>query len=565
MNENQSAALQQLAQGNALKEQGLLEDAVHCYQQGLAFYPGSAELWFVMGTALLSLSKLPEAVQALQKAIALKPDCLYAYICLSNTLQEQGLTEEAIHCYKQGLEIFPDSSELWYNLGTDLLALQRLSESIQALRQAIALKPDLAGAYINLGYALDEQGLSADAIYFYQQGLAICPDNAELWFNLGTVLIDLHRLPEGVTALQQAVNRKPYFTDAYNSLGNSLQFLGEAEAAIAAYDRVIALNPGEPDVYCDRSLAILLSGNLARGFAEYKWRTKVRRYRHAYDWCNDKPQWYGENFSGKRLLVYHEQGFGDALQFCRYLPRVKARGGIVQFSAPQPLLRLFAHLPGVDEFIEHTAETLARTQFDLAVPLLTLPHIFGTTLHTIPSEVPYLTAGQPCIAAWRNKMNSPDSDLRVGLVWGGGPGNIPGRIRTCGLQAMSPLAGIPGVTFYSLQTGEAASEAGAPPPGLRLIDLTGNITDFADTAALIMNLDLVISIDTAAAHLAGALGKPVWTLLPAENIWRWLVARNDCPWYPTMRLFRQSAPGDWGGVMTAVARELRTLISATAK
>ncbi len=556
MSENLSRVLQHLSLGSSLNEQGLPEDAVQCYREGLAICPDNAELWFNLGNSFLKLSKLSDAVEALQQAIALKPDFAGAYINLGNALNEQGLSENAIQCYRNGLAVCPGNAHLWYNLGTALIELPNLPEALQALQQAIALKPDLANAYINLGHALKQQGLPENAIQYYRQGLAICPDDAQLWFSLGTAFLELQKHPEAVEALQQTIACQPDFADAYTNLGIALQYQGKVENAIIAYNQALTLDSKNPEIYHNRSLAILLSGDLARGFAEYEWRRKANRYRHSYDWCDDRPQWCGEYFSGKRLLIFHEQGYGDALQFCRYLPLVKARGGIVQFSAPQPLLRLFGHLSGIDELIEHTPAAIFRTHFDLAVPLLSLPHIFGTTLPTIPSDIPYLTADQHCINIWQDKMKRPGSNLRVGLVWAGNPKNIPWQIRTCGLQAMSPLASISGVTFYSLQKGEAAGEAATPPPGMRLIDLTDDIDDFADTAALIMNLDLIIAVDTSVAHLAGALGKPVWTLLPAINTWRWLMARNDSPWYPTMRLFRQSAPGDWTGVMTTVAQEL---------
>ncbi|WP_094603230.1 Beta-barrel assembly-enhancing protease [Sporomusa silvacetica DSM 10669] len=557
MSESQAAVLRQLSQGNVLKEQGRLEDAIQCYQEGLTLCPGNVELWFNMGSTLLELSRLTEAVAALQQAIALQPDYAGVYMNLGNAFKEQGRCEDAVQCFQKGLVICPGSAELWFNLGTTLLEVRRLPEAVEALQQAIALQPDFAAAYNNLGSALKEQGLTEDAIQCFQQGAAFCPGNAQLWFNLGTVLFELQRLSEAVEALKQAIALKPDFAGAYNNLGYALQSQGKVEDAIAAFDCAIALNPTNPGVHNNRAQAILLSGKLARGFAEYEWRTKLNELRHFYEWFEDKPRWQGENFAGKRLLVYDEQGCGDAIQFSRYLPLVKARAGIVQFSTKQPLLRLFANFPGVDELVEHTEAGISRTQSDLAVPLMSLPHILGTTLPTIPANIPYLTADRRSIDIWRSKMNCAGTDLRVGLVWAGNPANVSGQIRTCGLQAMSPLACIPSVTFYSLQKGEAAQAAHTPPSGMRLIDLTDDIVDFADTAALIMNLDLVVSVDTAAAHLAGALGKPVWTLLPAANEWRWLLARNDTPWYPTMRLFRQTAPGDWGGVMTAVAQELR--------
>ncbi|WP_094603225.1 Beta-barrel assembly-enhancing protease [Sporomusa silvacetica DSM 10669] len=480
-------------------------------------------------------------------------------LLLGNVRIEQGMLEDAIQCYQEGLILCPGNAELWFNLASTFLDLRRLSEAVEAFQQVIALRPDLAGAYNNLGGVLLELERPSEAVEALQQAIALQPDFAEAYSNLGNAYLKLQRPSEAVKALQQAIVFKPDYAAAYDNLGNALQFQGKAEDAIGAYTRAITLNPANAEAYNNRSKAILLSGNLACGFAEYEWRTKVKRRRHFYEWCNDKPRWGGENFSGKRLLIYDEQGFGDAIQFCRYLPLVKARGGIVQFSTKLPLLRLFTNFPGIDELIEHTTAAIAQAQFDLTVPLMSLPHIFGTTLHTIPASVPYLTVDQHSIAAWRSKMNCSSTNLRVGLAWAGNPENISGQSRTCGLQAMAPLAGIPSLTFYSLQKGEAANETNTPPPGMRLIDLTDDIADFADTAALIMNLDLVVSVDTAVAHLAGALGKPVWTLLPVDGEWRWLLARSDTPWYPTMRLFRQSTPGDWNGVMAAVAQELRLL------
>ncbi|TWH47595.1 tetratricopeptide repeat protein [Sporomusa sp. KB1] len=590
MNESPAEAQQQLLLGNVHKKQGLLEDAMQCYQAGVTLCSGSAELWFALGTTLLELSRLPEAVAALQQAIALQPDSAGVYMNLGNAFNEQGCTEDAIQCFQRGLTICPGSAALWFNLGIAFSSSSRLSEAMAAFQQAITLQPDFPNAYLCLGSVLKEQGLSEAAVQCYQKGLTVCPGDAQLWHNLGTTLLELRRLSEAVAALQQAIALKPDLAAAYNNLGNALlklqrlseavpmlqqaialkpdytdayinlgfalQFQGEIEEAIDFYNHAVTLNPTNPEVYNNRAQAILLSGNLVRGFAEYEYRTKLNRCRHSYEWFTNKPRWQGEIFAGKRLLVYDEQGCGDVIQFSRYLPLVKARGGFVQFSTPKPLLRLFTNFPGVDELIEHTAAAIVRTQFDLAVPLLSLPHIFATTLRTIPAGVPYLTADSHSIVVWHRKMNCSGTNLRIGLVWGSNPAYAFAHIRDCGLKAMSPLAGIPGVTFYSLQKGEAAQQANTPPASMQLINLTDDIADFADTAALIMNLDLVVSVDTAVVHLAGALGKPVWTLLPSACDWRWLLLRNDTPWYPTMRLFRQSTPGNWGSVMTAVAREL---------
>ncbi len=522
--------------GKSLYKQEQWAEAAECFRQALALKPASAVAHYQLGRTLLAQNQLTDALTSFRQAVTLKPNYFKPLCGLGAAFHSLGQLAEASRSFQAAIALRPNykcilDAKLWYNLGGILLEAAQAAEGVKALQQAIALKPDFAEAYMHLG-----------------NGLLL-----------------LHKPNEAVATLQQAIDLKPDLAGAYNNLGNALQSQGKAGEAIAAYDHAISLSPTDPDLYTNRAQVILLSGDLARGFAEYEWRTKPGRLHHFYEWFDDKPRWRGENFSGKRLLVYDEQGCGDTLQFCRYLPLVKTRGGIVQFSAKQPLLRLLADCPGIDELVEHSPAAIARTESDLAVPLLSLPYIFGTTLPTIPSDVPYLTIDQHCIAAWRDRMKCPGSNLRVGLVWAGNPANMAGQIRTCGLPAMSPLAGIPGVTFYSLQKGEAAKQANTLPPNMQLIDLTDDIEDFADTAALIMNLDLVISIDTAVAHLAGALGKPVWTLLPAAGEWRWLLARSDTPWYPTMRLFRQSSPGDWSSVMTAVAQELRTLSTSTAK
>lgn len=431
------------------------------------------------------------------------------------------------------------------------LRLQRAGRLAEAegLYRGVAAAggPFAVDARINLGALLDETGRHEEALSLYREALLSRACDPIALNNMGSTLFKLGRFPEAAETFRLALHAAPDSPEAAIAIGASLQRSGEVAAAIACFRDVVARHPDSAEGHWNLSLALLLAGEFREGWAEYQWRWRRDSFTSPKRGFRE-PAWDGSPLGGRRILVHGEQGLGDTLQFARYLPMVAARGGRViaecQSASLKPLLR---GIPGVAELFVMGEEL---PPFDLQVPLLSLPYLFGTTLETVPCDVPYLAPPPERPALWRAKLPA-DQGFKVGVVWGGKP--VPDPFRSCTLKALAPLAAIPGVSLYSLQVGEGGAHAGDCPG---LIDLTAGIRDFGDTAALICRLDLVISIDTSVAHLAGALGKPVWLLLPKACDWRWLMGREDSPWYPTMRLFRQKRQGEWGEVVERVAREL---------
>jgi hypothetical protein len=335
---------------------------------------------------------------------------------------------------------------------------------------------------------------------------------------------------------------------------------GELDEALSVCQRAIQLRPDHAGAHWNKSLVLLLKGDFAQGWAEYEWRWQSKDFRSPRrDF--PQPQWRGEDPSGRTILLHAEQGFGDTIQFIRYAPLLAGRGARVIVECQPELQRLLGGVEGIQHL---TARGEPLPPFDLHTPLLSLPLAWGTRVKTIPGNVPYIKPDPALVGAWRGRL-AGDSALKVGLVWAGSPIRKDDRYRSLPLSSLAPLAGVKGVSFYSLQKGKATEQAQNPPPGMNLIDMTEEIKDFADTAALISHLDLVITVDTAVAHLAGAMAKRVWTMLEFVPAWRWLLNREDSPWYPTMRLFRQPAIRDWATVIRRVAGELQNFCSSGAR
>ncbi|UCE47415.1 MAG: tetratricopeptide repeat protein, partial [Phycisphaerales bacterium] len=344
----------------------------------------------------------------------------------------------------------------------------------------------------------------------------------------------------------------------YN-LGNALKEQGRCDEAIECYDRAIQLRPGYAQAHWNRSHAFLLSGDLTQGWEGYKWRRAPELEIFTYPHRHERPRWDGSSFTGKRLLVHCEQGLGDSIQFMRYLPMVKARGGTVIFEAWKPLHGILHDYEGVDELLELSFTEKTDAKFDLHISLMDLPAVFETTLKTIPAEVPYVHPDPEKVKIWRNRLG--DDGFKVGMVWAGSPRHGNDHNRSCSLDMFAQLANIDGVRSYSLQKGPAAAQT----KGFQIESLSNDLHDFSDTAAVMENLDLVISVDTAAAHLAGAMARPTWILLPFAPDWRWMLNRTNSPWYPTARLFRQQKWGDWDSVLGRVAKEVRSLAAPLEK
>jgi Flp pilus assembly protein TadD len=468
---------------------------------------------------------------------------------------QAGRLREAEMLYRQILATDPRHADALHMLGLGAFQAGRNDVAIDLIRRAIASRPNYPEAYGNLGLALYENGQLDEAVAAQRQAIALKPDYPEAHGNLGNALKETGDLEGAVAACLQAIALRRNYPEAHYNLGGALKAKGQLEQAIDAYRRAIALRPDFADAHFNLALALLLQGDFLRGWEEYEWRWRNRDFRAARR-SFPQPQWDGGPLEGRTILLHTEQGFGDSLQFIRYLPLVAERGGRVIVRCREGLRRLLQTMCADVPVLEKD-QTLPA--FDVHCPLLSLPHLFATDLASIPGNVPYLHADVAEAGVWRERLAACVPSLKVGLVWAGSPTHRNDRNRSMKLASLTTLARVPGVRFVSLQKGEAAAEAKSPPEGMELLDPTDELNDFADTAALIAALDLVIAVDTSVVHLAGAMGKPVWVLLPFAPDWRWLLDRNDSPWYPTMRLFRQQRAGEWDPVVAEVRSELEAL------
>ncbi|MGD0540831.1 MAG: tetratricopeptide repeat protein [Tepidisphaeraceae bacterium] len=461
-----------------------------------------------------------------------------------------GKPQKAVEICRQAIARFPDDAKIHYVLALALNDAQRFSEAIDAYNQAVRLNPEFFEAYNNLGTLLSRRGRFDEAIQALTQAIRLRPELAQTHATLSNALRDNWKLEEAVAAASKALALNPELAQAYTSLGAALLGLGRFDEAIHACQSAIQRKPDSPAAHLNIALAELVSGNLERGWPEYEWRLR----------CPDAlpprrislPAWDGTRIDGKTILLYSEQGFGDAIHFIRYVPMVAALGGRVVLECPASLLPLLRGSAGVDRAV---ATGAALPHCDLQCALPSLPGMFKTTLGSIPAANPYLAADAKTAESWRKRIEPSGDVLQVGLAWAGRAENRNDRNRSIRLEKFSPLANVTGVRFHSLQTNRPANVSFA------LSDWSDLLKDFAQTAALLANLDLVVSVDTAVAHLAGAMGKPVWLLLPFPPDWRWMLNRSDSPWYPTMRLFRQTAAGDWDAVIRRVAEELANSIT----
>lgn len=570
--------------GNVLKKAGRLDEAVAAYNDAIGCDPDFAEAYTSLGNALQDLGHLDEAIAAYNDAIRLKPDDAHAHSNLGNALKASGLLDQAVAAYNQAIQARPDFTEAHFNLGIALDTLGKFDDAIAAYNKAIRLKPDFAEAHSNLGNALNNSGRLNEAVAAYHNAIGcksdyaaaysnlgnvlkdlgrldeavaayhnairLQPNFAEAHSNLGHVLQDLERLDEAVAAYHKAIGCKPDFAEAHSGLGNTLKNLGRLDDAIATHNTALGHQPEYAQGHFNLGIALLLSGDIANGWAEYEWRWR-RTEKAAAPCCFSAPQWHGEALNGQTILLHAEQGLGDTIQFCRYVALVAARGGRVLLQAPRSLLTLLSGLKGVERVIA-TGEPLPA--FDFHCPLMSLPRIFDTNLSTIPAPFSYIHVNDAKCRNWQQRL-SPAAGRRVGIVWAGNPQHGNDRNRSLPFAALAPLWNIPGIRWYSLQVGERRADLDAAPLGV-IEDLSPSLEDFAETAAALSQLDLVLTVDTSVAHLAGAIGHPAWVMLPFVPDWRWLMGRQDSPWYPSVRLFRQAQRGAWGSVIHSIAASL---------
>jgi tetratricopeptide (TPR) repeat protein len=451
--------------------------------------------------------------------------------------------------YRMIVQHSPAVAHAWYMLGAVQQVQGRLAEAVASYQEAIRLVPEFPEACNNLGVALHAMGRGDEAIATLRRALALRPDYPEAHNNLGNAFHERGALDEAETNYRRAVQLRSEYNEALNNLGNVLRSRGRIDEALACYDRALGLQPDQADVHLSRALAWLERGEFERGWPEYEWRLKCRPYAIP---SFPQPLWDGRPLEGRTILLYADHGLGDALQFIRYAPLVHRRGGRVIVMCGRPLARLLATCPGVEQVM---VEGEVSPDSAVYAPLMSLPGIFGTTLETIPAEVPYLFPDEALVER-RDQLPAPSDELRVGIAWQGNPRNTRDRARSFHLSQFEPIARQAGIRLFSLQTGYGREQLGEIGSRFEVTDVGGGLGDFLDTATAMANLDLIIAPDTAVAHLAGALGVPVWVALPFAPDWRWMSGRDDSPWYPTMKLFRQRRWGDWDEAFARIAGEL---------
>ncbi|MDR3514920.1 MAG: tetratricopeptide repeat protein [Azospirillaceae bacterium] len=492
---------------------------------------------------------------------------LFARLAGAAAHQQAGEWAEAIRGYRGALAIRDDLPQIHHVLGVLFLKLGASATAIAALRQALILEPGYALAHATLATALRSAGQAEAALTGYRRALQIDLPFPEMLGGLGAALCDLGAGSGAQRACQQAIRLKPDDADAYNNMGSALVIAGRIDDARAAYGRAVSLCPDSPLFHVNHGLALLHLGRWVAGWDAFDWRWRIDKFR-SLSAALSGPQWDGAPLQGRTILLYGEQGLGDVLQFARFAPLVAAQGGRVVLRVMAPLVTLLRRLPDVAAVV---AFEDPLPPYDCHLPLMSVPRLLQPDPAAVPARIPYLFPDPVQVAAWSRRLaelaGAPGRGIRtVGLVWAGDPrhrdidAHPVDRRRSIDLAPLACLADVPGLTLVSLQKGAAA--AAARPPGLTLVDWMDEVTDFADTAALVAALDLVITVDTAVAHLAGALGRPVWILSRYDGCWRWLRDRDDTPWYPTARLFRQRSPGDWDEVLERVVAALRHAITA---
>jgi tetratricopeptide (TPR) repeat protein len=538
--------------GVAAGQTGRLDLAEDLMRRAIRIKPNLAQAHNNLAFVLAAKGRHDDAIVLYRRAIEITPDLADAHNNLCFALNSKKQFEAAIAVGRQAVRINPQFAEAHLNLGNALQGNGQLDDAINCYRQAIQLKPDFAEAHTNLGNALTSIGRHQEAIAANRQAIQLKPNLAEAHFNLAIALEHNKQYEEAIVANHEAIRLKPDYAEAYSNLGQIQSDLGQLNEAIAANRQAISLSPNLPEPHLNLAICLLTQKNFEQAWPEYEWRWKCKEFPSPQR-NFPQPQWDGSPLESRTILLHTEQGLGDAIQFIRYAPLVARRGGKIIIECQPELARLFQTMPGEFQIISRGQ---SLPPFDLHSPLLSLPLVFKTTLDNLPQTVPYLHANVEDSKKWKHRLAGDSQKLNVGLVWAGNPGHENDRNRSMKLASLSALAQVPGIRFISLQKGDAAVESKTPPPGMELIDWTNELNDFAETAALIANLALVIAVDTAVVHLAGAMAKPVWTLLPFVPDWRWMLEQEDTPWYPSMRLFRQPSQGNWDSVIKRITTAL---------
>ena len=543
--------------GNALRELGRPHEALASLDRAVAARADHAEAWSNRGCVLMALGRPAEALGSHDRALALRPELPQVHVNRGLALRELGRLGEALASYDRAIALQPDYAEAHLNRAMTLRALRRPQEALASLDRGSGVPAIRAEVETVRGGVLNDLWRPEEALAALDRAIALRPDIEQSHVDRGVALTLLDRPAEALASFERAAVLAPDHTDPWSNRAAALVRLGRQPEALALLDRALALRPGDAVAELNKALLLLQAGGYGEAWPLFEARHRTVAGQAAARGFG-RPQWRGEPLAGRVLLLHPEQGFGDTIQFCRYAmlaaARATAEGGRVILEAPPPLRALLATLPGGMQLV---SQGEALPAFDLHCPLMSLPLAFGTTLATVPAPARYLRADAARVARWAPALAGLPGP-RVGLAWAGNPAIYTSRTRAVPLAALLPLLGS-GAGFVGLQKDVRPGDRTAleQAPGLRC--LGPHFADYADTAAVIAQLDLVISADTSVAHVAAAMGKPTWVMLPLPTDWRWLLDRDDSPWYPTVQLFRQAIAGDWNGVVGRMRAALASL------
>jgi tetratricopeptide (TPR) repeat protein len=546
--------------GNCFQQLQKLEAAVEAYDKAIGLCPEFAQAHSNRGFALQTLNRLDAAVASYRKALAITAVDVLVHCNLGAALLGLQQFDVALASCDKAIALKPDYAEAHTNRGAALYGLQRFEAAIASYDTAIAINPGYSKAHTNRGVALQELGHLQTALASHDSAIAISPHYADAYSNRGITLHALRRLEDAVASYDKAIAIQPNFVAAYYNRGLAFHELRQPSDALASFDQATAIDPGSAQAHFNKSLTLLLEGDFQQGWPLYEWRWKTekskplaRNFEQAL-WLGEKP------LVGKTILLHSEQGFGDTIQFCRYAERVASLGARVILEVPEPLLDV---LGGQGANIELAVKGKPLPAFDYHCPLLSLPLAFKTDVTSIPASQSYLLSDSAKLAEWEQRLGSKTKP-RVGLAWSGNADHVNDHNRSIALSALA--AQLPDKFEYvSLQKEVRASDRQALESNGHIRHFGDALKDFGDTAALCDLMDLVISVDTSVVHLSGALGRPTWVLLPYVPDWRWLLDRDDSPWYPSIRLYRQASDGYWDGVLGRVRDDLVQLGNQTTR
>jgi len=541
--------------GTANLQTARREQGIEQLRRSLALSPQNPAAHNNIGVALKELKRLEEALANFDEALALAPDFADAYNNRGDVLRDLNRTDEALASLDKALALNPGHAGAYNNRGNVLRDLKRLQDAIASYDGALAFKPDNASAHNNRGVALRDLMRTDEALASFDKALAISPNYAAAYNNRGVVLQELRRPHEALVSFDNALAISPDYAEAYANRGNVLRDLKRLDEALTSYNAALAINSNYADAYRNKSLLLLLTGKYSEGWSLYEWRLKSNdagaNYRNF-----PKLAWRGsEDIRGKKLLIQAEQGLGDVIQFCRYLPQLHALGADLIVEVPESLLTLISTL---DCPMGLVAKGARLPEFDAYCPMMSLPYVFRTAVSTVPARIPYLFSDPNKVGRWQKKLGNKTGS-RIGITWSGAEKHNNDQSRSISLDEFLPLTELPNFEWHSLQKEyrKPDFEILKRRPAIR--QHQHELVDFSDTAALIEYMDLVITVDTSIAHLTGAMAKPTWILIPFCPDWRWMLDRKDTPWYPTATLYRQSQIGDWRGVVDAVRWDLSQL------